>query len=287
MKIFKRYPLVIFFFLAYLFSWLIWGTTIAQSRGLLSFHIPAALVFWIGLNLATYITAALSGGWAAVKDVLSRIIRWRFRPTWYLIALLITALMSLASIAIHRLLGGSHQMGILLTASKILPSLLFQIFFFTLTEETAWRGFALPRLQAKYNALTSSLILGVLWGLWHLPLTLIPSTFQAMTPFIGFVLSTIATSILMTWLFNHSRGSVLLVGIFHAATDVAISYTNVMTGDLRLFWIFIAIQWVVAVVIILSEGAAHLSREENLHEITFPVETTEVTYQPQVVNGKS
>lgn len=279
MTIFKRHPLIIFFLLAFLIPWLIWGTTIAQSRGLLSFHIPSALVFWIGLNLATYIAAALSGGWEAVKDVFSRIIRWRFHPVWYLIALLITAVMSLASIAIHRTLGGSHQIGVLMTADKILPSLLFQIFFFVFTEETAWRGFALPRLQAKYNALTSSLILGVLWGLWHFPLTLIPDTFQSMTPFTGFVLSTIATSILMTWLFNHSRGSVLLAGIFHAAADVAIPYSNVMTGDLRMFWIFIAIQWVVVVVIVLSEGATYLSRKKNLPEVFFPVGTAEVIYQ--------
>jgi membrane protease YdiL (CAAX protease family) len=280
MTILKRHPLVVFFVLAYLFSWLIWGTTIAQSRSLLSFHIPSALVFWIGLNLATYITAALTGGWAAVKDVLSRIVRWRFHPVWYLIALLLTAAISLASIAIHRALGGSHQVGVLLAADKILPSLLFQIFFFTLTEETAWRGFALPRLQVKYNALTSSLILGLLWGLWHFPLTLIPGTFQATTPFAGFVLSTIATAILMTWLFNHSRGSVLLAGIFHAATDVAIPFLNVMTGDLRLFWMFIAIQWVVAGIIILREGAAYLSREKNLPEVSYPASSSEMALQP-------
>lgn len=279
MTVFKRHPLVVFFVLAYLFSWLIWGTTIAQNRGLLSFHIPSALVFWIGLNLATYITAALSGGWAAVKDVLSRIIRWRFNPVWYLVALLVTAAMSVAAIALHRALGGSHQIGVLMTADKILPSLLFQIFFFTLTEETAWRGFALPRLQAKYSALTSSLILGVLWGLWHFPLTLIPGTFQATTPFAGFVLSTIATTILMTWLFNHSRGSVLLAGIFHAATDVAIPYSNVMTGDLRLFWIFIAIQWVAAIAIVVSEGAAYLSRQKNLKEVSYPAGNLEAAIQ--------
>ena len=59
----KRHSLLMFFILAFIFPWLVWGTTIAQSQGLLSFHIPQSLAFWIGLNLATYITAALTGGW--------------------------------------------------------------------------------------------------------------------------------------------------------------------------------------------------------------------------------
>lgn len=70
-----RRALILFFVLAFLLSWLIWGTSIAESRGLLSFHIPQSLAFWIGLTLATYGTAAITGGWPAVKDLLVRLIR--------------------------------------------------------------------------------------------------------------------------------------------------------------------------------------------------------------------
>ena len=130
MRAIKRHPLVLFFTLAYIFPWLIWGTTVAQSRGLLSFHIPQSLAFWIGLTLATYLTAWITGGWPAIKDLLLRLIRWRVHPIWYLVALLFTGLLSLAAIVTHKLLGGTHQVGVLLSASAILPSLLFQIFFF-------------------------------------------------------------------------------------------------------------------------------------------------------------
>jgi membrane protease YdiL (CAAX protease family) len=261
---------VVFFVLAFAFPWLIWGTTIAQSRGILSFHIPQPLAFWIGLNLATYLSAALTGGMSAVKDLLGRIVRWRVHPVWYAAALALTGVFSLASIVIHLALGGTHQVGRLLSLQNLLPSLLFQIFFFLLTEETAWRGFALPRLQVKYNALTASLILGVLWGLWHTPLVFVPGSFQSTVPFAGFVLSAVATAIVTTWLFNHSHGSVLIAAIFHGATDATIAYANVMTGDLRLFWIFIAVQWAAALVIILAEGAAHLSRRQDLGGTTYP-----------------
>ena len=268
----KRHPLIIFFILAFIFPWLIWGTTIAQSRGILAFHIPQSLAFWIGLPLATYSAAALTGGLGAIKDIFRRIFRWRVNPVWYFTALLFTGILSLVSIEIYRSLGDTHQIGVLLTANNLLPSLLFQVFFFLLTEETAWRGFALPRLQAKYNSLTASLILGTLWGLWHLPLVFITGSFQSTVPFIGFVLSAIAISISMTWLFNHSRGSVLIAAIFHAATDVTIAYSNVMTGNLRLFWLFVVVQWAAVVVIVLTQTAAHLSRTKDLRETIFTTE---------------
>lgn len=270
MKTLKQHPLVLFFILAFLFPWLVWGTTIAQSRGILQFHVPQSLAFWIGLNLATYITAAITGGLPAVKDIFNRIIRWRVKPIWYITALLFTGVIGILAIGIHIILGGTNTVGGLLTLKNLLPSLLFQIFFFLLTEETAWRGFALPRLQARYNGLNSSLILGILWGLWHLPLVFIPGSFQSTVPFIGFILSAIATSILMTWVFNHSRGSVLIAAIFHGATDASIAFLNVMTGDLRLFWVFIIVQWIAVVIIVLTQGAAHLSRSNDLGETTYP-----------------
>ena len=269
MTAFKRYPLAVFFTLAYVFPWLIWGTTIAQQRGWLGFHIPQPLAFWVGLTLATYLAALLTGGMPAVKDLLVRMLRWRVSPVWYAAALGFTALLSLAAVSIHLALGGAHQVGVLLPLGSVLPSLLFQIFFFLITEETAWRGFALPRLQARYSALTASLILGVLWGLWHLPLAWIDGSFQSRVPFGGFVLSAIAMSISTSWIFNHSRGSVLVAAIFHAATDTTIAYANVMTGDLRLFWLFIAAQWLAIFAIVLKEGAAHLARKSASTETTF------------------
>jgi uncharacterized protein len=260
----KRYELPMFFILAFVFPWLIWGTTFAETHGVLSFHIPQSLAFWIGLNLATYITAALTGGLSAIKDLFSRLIRWRVHPAWYIIALTLTGILGLISIGIHLALGGIHQVGILLSLQNLLPSLLFQVFFFLFTEETAWRGFALPRLQAKYSALNSSLILGILWGFWHLPLVFIPQSFQSTIPFMGFLLATLAMTIITTWVFNHTKGSVLIAAILHGATDATIAFSNVMTGDLRLFWIFIGVQSAFAIAIVITQGAESLSRKSNL-----------------------
>ena len=266
----NRRALLLFFALAYILPWLVWGTTIAESRGLLSFHIPQSLAFWIGLTVATYATAAITGGWPAVKDILLRLIRWRVHPIWYVVALGITGLLSLIAIGIYLVIGGTNQIGVLLTSQDLLPALLFQIFFFLLTEETAWRGFALPRLQASYSALNASLILGVLWGFWHLPLFLDPWLFQSTLPLAGFLLATIAMTIITTWVFNDTHGSVLLVAILHAATDVTIAYTNVMSGEQTLFWIFVGVQIAFAVLLVVTQGAGHLSRKADLSGTVVP-----------------
>ena len=274
MRILKGNSLIIFYILAFLFPWLIWGTTIAQNHDVLSFHIPQSLAFWIGLTFATYISAFLAGGIPVIRDLLLRLIRWRVQLMMYLAAFTTTGIISAFSIGIYLVWGGTHQVGVSLDPGEIIPSLLFQIFFFGLTEETAWRGFALPRLQKKLNPLVSSLILGLFWGLWHIPLVFIPGSFQSTIPFIGFLLSAIATSIQMTWMFNQSKGSVLITAIFHAATDVTIAFLNVMTGDLRLFWIFITLQWVMAIVLIIHPSSAFLRPVNHLgmSEVVYPPE---------------
>jgi hypothetical protein len=128
--------------------------------------------------------------------------------------------------------------------------LLVSLWLFLLTEETAWRGFALPRLQARMPPVPAALLLGLLWGLWHIPLFLIADSFQSSIPFAGFLLSILATSVLTSWIFNHTRGSVLLAAVFHATTDVAIAYSGVMSASTGLFWLMVALQCLAAAAVI-------------------------------------
>lgn len=173
---------------------------------------------------------------------------------------------------VYLVFGGDNQVGVLLSTQDLLPALLFQTFFFLITEETAWRGFALPRLQASLSALNASLLLGVLWGIWHLPLFFIPDSFQSNLPLARFLLATIAMSIISTWVFNHTHGSVLLVAILHAATDVTIAYTNVMSGAQTLFWIFVGVQCAFAALLVLTQGSRRLARKADLSGTVAPAE---------------
>lgn len=259
MSPFKRHPLPFFFVLAFLLSWIVWGTDAAEARGLIGIHIPSSLAFW-GLTIATFVSAGLSGGWAAIKDLIMRMLRWRVSPALYLVTLLLFPALCLLTAAPYQAFGGHLQVGKDLALSQLPLYFAVQIPLFLATEETAWRGFALPRLQQGRSALSASLILGLIWGVWHTPLFLTPGEFQTKLPFLGFVISALAMSILTTWIFNHSGGSVLMVAILHAVTDASIAFSGVMTNGPTLFWLFVGVICLAALVVVVVEGPQRLAR---------------------------
>jgi membrane protease YdiL (CAAX protease family) len=120
----------------------------------------------------------------------------------------------------------------------------YNLIFFGFGEETGWRGFALPRLQKKFNALSSSLILSFLWAVWHLPLFFYRPGFVSMdmAGVLGWFFSLIIGSILLSWLYNSSEGSILICAIFHSSIDLVFGNDlidkNVMnyTGFLLTVW---------------------------------------------------
>jgi membrane protease YdiL (CAAX protease family) len=144
-------------------------------------------------------------------------------------------------------------------------------------EEIGWRGYALPKLQAGYSALVSSVILGVIWSLWHLPLFFDPTSPYSRTPFWAFLIFMVAVSILITWVFNSTGGSVLMIMILHAVMNAS---TGPLWGTLpdgattisntNIWVIQAALLWVAAIVVVLVYGATNLSRKPRkvLPEIT-------------------
>lgn len=144
------------------------------------------------------------------------------------------------------LLGSPAQVGVLVPVGALAGALLLNTGEWLITEETAWRGYALPRLRRRFDPLAASAVLGLLWGLWHLPLFFIPGSFQSSIPFVGFLVSALATSVIIGWVFNRARGSVLVVALFHGFTDVVIAFTGVMTSGLMLFWTTVVVQVLVA-----------------------------------------
>ncbi len=241
----RKSGLPLFLTLAFALPWLVWFTGIAEAAGLISWHIPDSLAFWLGLTIATYSAAALTGGWPAVRDLLVRLVRVRVQARWYLVAALFTPAIAVAALGVGRLSGAlAHlePMG----PGALAALLALNLWLFLLTEETAWRGFLLPRLQARMAPLWAALLVGLIWGVWHIPLFLKPDSFQASIPFAGFMVSILATSVLTSWIFNHARGSVVLVALFHAMTDVTIAVLGVMSSGPVLFWVFVALQCLAA-----------------------------------------
>ena len=92
-----------------------------------------------------------------------------------------------------------------------------------LGEELGWRGFVLPRMQARHSALKASLLIGILWGPWHLPLWLTGTESHPISLYPAFVVAVIASSVFYTWLYNNTGGSLLIVVLYHAASNLPIT----------------------------------------------------------------
>jgi membrane protease YdiL (CAAX protease family) len=233
----RRHPLFSYFFIAILLSWLGW-VPVALSQtglGLLPFRFPGppgANLGIVGGALGPigsgFLCTALVSGKAGLRQFLRRFLLWRVGFWWYVFAIFGCPI--LIMLGIFATVPGALTAFIpsmLPTVLLIFVGLLIAgMFVSSLVEEPGWRGFALPRLQERYGPLTGSLILGLCWGLWHLPLFTIPGYDGAGTGFLGiiipwaeFTVALMGASIIMTWMFNHTKGSIFMAMIFHASID--------------------------------------------------------------------
>ena len=150
----------------------------------------------------------------------------------------------------------------------------YLLIFVALGEEVGWRGYALPALQARYSALISSVILGVLWASWHLPTFFNPDLSYSNLPFFLYILFIVLIAILMTWLFNSTGGSVLMAMFFHAVINVADELWKVLpensvapanaaeaaAANAHYFLMLTIVAGIAVVVVVLVYGPSNLSR---------------------------
>lgn len=224
----KQHPLITFFSLAYALSWLV-GAPAAlwpDWPGLLTFLSD------FGPAVAAVIVVALVHGKNGVERLIAPLKQWRVGLHWYAVVLFGPALTMILSIYLYRLLGKGSGIPDTIQIMPLLGEHILALLFIFLYqflilwgEEIGWRGYALPALQAKYHPILASIILGLLWGLWHLPMFGIEgSVHQSMTVSF-FVLTTVGYSILYTWIYNGTKGSLLLLCLLHAANNTTVTYT--------------------------------------------------------------
>ena len=149
-----------------------------------------------------------------MHQLLRRIIQFKIGWRWYFAALLVVIFGTAGQLGIMRLLGYSFDLSLFIAQmGSLLPLLILG----PLSEEIGWRGYALDRLQTKWNPALSSLIIGLTWALWHLPLFAMVGTSQYVLkiPFIGFAVGILASSVVYTWLHNNTRGSIWMAIFFH------------------------------------------------------------------------
>jgi membrane protease YdiL (CAAX protease family) len=243
----KRHPLVVFFVLAYALTWpLIPLVSVSPLWGFPALFGPA---------LAAVIVAAVTDGLPGLKDLLGRLVRWRVEARWYAVALGLPMVLALTASGLHLLLGPQTSVNF-----RGLSVLNFVIFVLIVGEELGWRGYALPRLLAERSALAASLILGVLWGAWHLPTFFVPGAPQYGLPFSAFVLLTMGYSVVIGWVFVHARGSVVIASLLHGAINLSQGFFLGGVDPAREYWLLAAVYGTVALVLVVAAGP-NLSRK--------------------------
>jgi uncharacterized protein len=256
----QRYPLVTFFVLSNLFVLgLALLARVSLAFGLLALFSPAA---------AALIVAACTEGRHGVRTLLSRVTIWRVAPHWYLVALGLPALLSFGASGLSLAIGAPADVRF-----SELSLLTLVLFVLVIGEELGWRGFALPRLQARYGDLGASVILGLLWAAWHLPNQLIPGLEHYSYGFPAFTFYVVPMTVLFTWLANHTRGSVLLAWLFHGAINQLI-FINQAVEIVDRWWHSAAVYGLFAALVVLAGGF------RNMWQATSPTEEVEAIGGP-------
>ncbi len=253
--------LTLFYTIACLFSWSCWLPGILASHQLVdsSFNQP-----WLSL-LATFgptLSALLVNGFdragmgtmALLKRLIPRKVAWQ----WYLVCLLTPVALMLAGTGLAVLLGEPppnfssprHWYSIPVTFLLIL------VLGGPLGEEPGWRRYALPLLIFRLGPLLASLVVGLLWAFWHLPLWFITGSLQSFQPFGGFLLQTLAISVLFTWVWMGSRGSLLIALLLHTSVNTSAAFLPAIPGlntSLRAWWCTL----LAAIILVIFIIAAH------------------------------
>jgi membrane protease YdiL (CAAX protease family) len=269
----KRHPLITFFVLAYALSWVLesplvfLGDSVTDAQGLILVILASNVPSVLGIVLTAMVL-----GRGSLRKLLGRLLIWRVNPLWYLLLVLGPAALVAGVLPLNALLGGpALSLGMPLVGVAIF--LAFSIFpGSALGEEIGWRGYALPRLQSGRSALAASLIIGPIWALWHLPLWLTGEPGRTPTLYAAFVVSTIALSVILTWVYNSTGGSLLMVVLLHATYNLPITLAIDDLGSRATVpvLLYFGLLVVAAIVVVIFAGPKHLSRKHMKQEAAEP-----------------
>ncbi len=227
MTLARRYPLLGFFVLALFLSWIAVLAILAGGRPL-TWHGVVGIT--LGPTLAAVIMTAVSEGRPGLRAFGRRLVLWRVAPRWYAMAFLgIPAIFVAGTVVLPGALASFDPLTRADWAAYPQFLLLVLVVGGPLLEEPGWRGFALPRLQARFGPLRGTLVLGLAWAAWHFPQYLMPAwsaqnggfTLGAVAVFTA---SVVPLTVVITWIFNHTRGSVLVAMLVHASTNTFALY---------------------------------------------------------------
>jgi uncharacterized protein len=217
-----------FFLITFAFTWLLWSVPALDSASLISS--PGPNIAWVGIGAHGPLVAAILlsyrvGGWDAVKRLLRAGFRLRMSAVWWLLLILIPAVLAGAAVWISASFHNYEpDLALLEQPLLILPLFLFLFFLGgSVQEEFGWRGYALPRLLEIQTPFVASLVLGLIWGMWHLPLFFMTGVSQEYMSFAVFLPLTITFSVLFTWAYLRTGLNLFSALLLHTTINTSLN----------------------------------------------------------------
>jgi len=243
---------------------------ILYARGVIAFKTPDSVMLIMSILhpavAAAVVTVAISGR-NGLRELFSRFLIWRVSGWWYLFIFAFYAIDMLAGNSLNAAFGGAKSVlpvaGDPLWAIPIKFGLFLLFGLLTNTEEIAWRGVALPLLKSRYNnALIAALLVAIPEAVLHAPDYFVDEmNFRKSVGALMFTIFTVVLSVIFAWVFLNTKGSLLIVTLFHASGN---AWSNLLTDNsIQPFYYSIAIIVIFAIAVVLIYGPKNLSRQAN------------------------
>jgi len=258
--------LLAFFAIAFSFTWFFWLPRPLSQMGLIPVS-PLTELGFIGafgpLVAAILVTVAYEGG-TGVRALLLRAVDARFAKRWWLAVLILMPAVVLAALLLATLTDGAVPASPVQNEVWMVIPIFFSVLFLSgpFEEEFGWRGYALPRLQARYSALVSSIILGFFWAIWHIPqFFTTPTGMFYKTPVLTFIPTVVAATVLFTWVYNNTNGSLLAMLLLHTTFNLSMYVSAVL--DTSLGYVYVLGVFVVAAVVVTVVAGPRELRQQS------------------------
>lgn len=247
--------LAAFVALTFGFSWVIWLPKVLAANGVSTGLEGLPEVGAFGPTVAALVLVYRHGGWLAVKRLFGRVFDTGFAKRWYLVALLLFPAITLLSLGVSMASGETPAVP-WAGQAIVLPIAFVYILLLggPLQEEFGWRGYALDPLQERVGSLGAGTLIGLVWGIWHLPWFYMPSmTIYYQRPFWGFLVSITLLSVVMTWVYTGTGGSLLAMVLLHASFNWSHGMFPVLETDTGSSVFLIAMIGIVGAIVLSGE----------------------------------
>jgi len=253
-----------FFLLTFIYSWVIWIPSVLDGIGIkLPFSITSYSLVVVVMGAFAPLIAAITliareGGWKGIKAFFAKALDFRVKPIYWVIALgfpvLIHAIAHYMALAVGLDVAKTLFPADISVAPVVLaiPYLILMLLIGGGQEEFGWRGYAQEPLQEKIGVIPASLVIGVIWGIWHLPLWFMAGDLHSAYSFLAFVIMTTSISIMYAWLYNSSGKKLIVVMFFHAMNNTAAPLLPFLHGiegkPESAYWIYAAVNVIFGII---------------------------------------